>query len=421
MALGAGADILGAGALMRGAGAGADIRAAGACTDMRDAGAGADMRGAGAGAGADARGADCERAACCPIRAMPLLRWRLSSGLPASAGAAPTADRRNAIIKACVTRRPLGSELDTFSNIFCSRFPRPALIPAIRRSLELLPRTGFENHTHSDAPDRARFHPRLTLTSRAYCTIHTKTVPSRRPAGRYIPRMPVPNLFAAPPRLPLIAPSVLSADFAHLADDCRSVLDQGADLLHLDVMDGHFVPNLTMGPDVCRALRRELPDAFLDVHLMVTDPAKYFEPFAKAGANHVSFHVEVVEPAHIEGLVKQAHALGMLAGLVINPPTPVERVLPHVALPDLVLVMSVNPGFSGQSFIPSALEKTRAIRRLLRPDQRLEMDGGISPSNAATVRDAGCDVMVAGSALMGVPVAERKIVISALSQRPSTT
>src|SRR5690606_487393 len=130
--------------------------------------------------------------------------------------------------------------------------------------------------------------------------------------------------------LPLIAPSILSADFARMGEECRGVLCAGADLLHLDVMDGHFVPNLTMGPDMCRALRKAFPKVFLDVHLMVTDPGRFIEPFVAAGANNLTFHVEIGEPDKLRALAERIRRLGANAGLAINPPTPVERILPLV-------------------------------------------------------------------------------------------
>jgi len=257
------------------------------------------------------------------------------------------------------------------------------------------------------------------------------------------------NLFTHPPRLPLIAPSILSADFAAMGDDCRGVLYGGrkgpqiregfgvlptkkvldpahADLLHIDVMDGHFVPNLTMGPDMVRSLRRALPESFLDVHLMVTDPWLHAQAFAKAGADHITFHVEVVPPDLIEGLAMKIRELdaaqgAVSVGLAINPPTPVEQVMPHLRHFDLILVMSVNPGFSGQAFIPEVLRKVEVISTDLTPNQRLQMDGGIKIDNIHRVLDAGCEVVVAASAIFGFPQPERGEAIVTLRGGPNKT
>jgi ribulose-phosphate 3-epimerase len=186
-------------------------------------------------------------------------------------------------------------------------------------------------------------------------------------------------------------------------------------------MDGHFVPNLTMGPDMVRGVRRACPGAFIDVHLMVTDPWLHANAFVQAGADHLTFHVEAAGPGEIPGIARRVHELGVSVGLAINPPTPVEQVMPHLDHFDLILVMSVNPGRSGQSFIQDVLAKTQVISEEITPNQRLEMDGGIKPDNAETVLDAGCDVIVAASAVFGVPPPERAGVVEALRGRKMST
>jgi ribulose-phosphate 3-epimerase len=199
---------------------------------------------------------------------------------------------------------------------------------------------------------------------------------------------------------PIIAPSILSADFARLGEEVHAVLEAGADWVHFDVMDNHYVPNLTIGPLVCEALRNYGIKAPIDVHLMVQPVDRIVPDFAKAGASLISFHPEASNHPHRTiGLIKES---GCQAGLVLNPATPLS-VLDHVLEDlDLILVMSVNPGFGGQKFIASALEKLRLIRK--RIDQsgksiRLEVDGGVKTENIRTIAEAGADTFVAGSAI----------------------
>jgi ribulose-phosphate 3-epimerase len=223
-----------------------------------------------------------------------------------------------------------------------------------------------------------------------------------------MPRGSIQNLFTdrtGPGAL--AAPSILAADFGRMGDECAAAVGAGADLLHVDIMDGHFVDNLTMGPDMVKGIRRVLPSAFLDVHLMVTNPERFVEPFRQAGADHLTFHVEVAEPKALIELAERVRGMGATAGIAINPPTAIEKLWPVIDAFELVLVMSVNPGRGGQAFIPETLEKTRLARERVGPfatsGVRVEMDGGIGPQNAKMLREAGCDVLVAGSAFFGKP------------------
>ncbi len=202
----------------------------------------------------------------------------------------------------------------------------------------------------------------------------------------------------------LIAPSILSADFARLGEEVDNVLNAGADWVHFDVMDNHYVPNLTIGPLVCEALRKHGVTAPIDVHLMVKPVDRIVPDFAKAGASLISFHPEASE--HIHRTIQLIKASGCKAGLVFNPATSLD-VLDFVLDDlDLVLIMSVNPGFGGQSFIPGALEKLRRVRAMIDRsgrDIRLEIDGGVKVDNIAEIAAAGADTFVAGSAIFNAP------------------
>ncbi|RFF32126.1 ribulose-phosphate 3-epimerase [Wenzhouxiangella sediminis] len=200
----------------------------------------------------------------------------------------------------------------------------------------------------------------------------------------------------------LIAPSILSADFARLGEEVDNVLQAGADWVHFDVMDNHYVPNLTIGPMVCQALRNHGITAPIDVHLMVKPVDRIIPDFAQAGASVISFHPEASE--HVDRTLALIREQGCQAGLVFNPATPLDILEWVIDKVDLVLIMSVNPGFGGQKFIPAALEKLKRARKIIDDsgrDIRLEIDGGVKPGNAAEIREAGADTLVAGSAIFG--------------------
>ena len=201
-----------------------------------------------------------------------------------------------------------------------------------------------------------------------------------------------------------IAPSILSANFAAMGEAVEKLEAQGADWVHFDVMDGNFVPNITFGPDMCKALR-PLTDLPIDVHLMVEHPSDWIEPFKKAGADILTVHVESAEH-HLHRALQSIHAAGMKAGVVLNPATPIESCVHLLPECDLVLLMSVNPGFGGQSFIYETLRKIRALRKEI--DYRglktlIEIDGGVNPETAKLCIEAGADVLVAGSAVFRAP------------------
>ena len=201
---------------------------------------------------------------------------------------------------------------------------------------------------------------------------------------------------------PLIAPSILSADFARLGENVTAVLDAGAEIVHFDVMDNHFVPNLTIGPLICEALRKHGIEAPIDVHLMVEPVDRIIPDFAEAGASYITFHPEASR--HIDRSLALISEAGCKAGLVFNPATPLSCLRHVIDKVDMILIMLVNPGFGGQKFIPGALDKLRAARAIIDAsgrDIRLEIDGGVKVDNIGEIAAAGADTFVAGSAIFG--------------------
>jgi ribulose-phosphate 3-epimerase len=193
-----------------------------------------------------------------------------------------------------------------------------------------------------------------------------------------------------------IVPSILSADFARLAEEIAVVASAGVSMVHLDVMDGHFVPNITIGPPVI-AMLRKCSSLVFDTHLMISEPGKYAERFIEAGADHITFHIEVADEP--QRLIDKLHNLGCSAGICLNPETPVEAIEGVGPLCDMVLVMTVRPGFGGQEFMPEAAKKIARIREIVGPDVRIEVDGGIDSQTTPIVVSYGADTLVAGNAI----------------------
>lgn len=200
--------------------------------------------------------------------------------------------------------------------------------------------------------------------------------------------------------LPILAPSILAADFTKLGDDIRDALKGGTSWIHCDIMDGHFVPNISYGPGIVKAAKKAAPEAFIDVHLMIENPDDYVENFVEAGADLISVHYETCP--HLHRSIQNIKKYGLMAGVVINPATPVSIIEPILEEVDLVLIMSVNPGFGGQSFIESSygrLSELAALRDTKELSFLIQVDGGVSPKNITKVAKAGADVLVAGSSV----------------------
>lgn len=195
-----------------------------------------------------------------------------------------------------------------------------------------------------------------------------------------------------------IAPSILSADFSCLGDEIAEVEKAGVKIVHLDVMDGHFVPNITIGPVVISKIRK-CSNLFFDSHLMISEPEKYADAFIKAGVNNITFHIEVVP--NPKDFINKLHDKGISASICLNPDTPVSAIEKYAPLADMILVMTVHPGFGGQSFIQQAANKIKPIRQIVGPNIRIEVDGGIDPQTTPIVTELGADTLVAGNAIFG--------------------